>query len=688
MIYDGYVFVALKCYDYVINNMDNKIMRYFPFLAILNVCCLSPTQAMAQQLITTPILPTLQNFRDIAGISVSNGGTGFVNPTANNGVMRAGVFYRSNAPSYQNSSPSPPFSQNDLATMSRLGISKIIDLRTSGEILLAPDVTLTGASYININILGVPNKPIKPENSAPLAAVVSFYKSEYYVPFVTSPVMRSGFHDVLSDLAQSSGASLFHCKSGKDRTGWTAVLLQSIAGVPLEIIKQDYVATNSYLAATIDTAKSLETNPAFYPSLEARTGVLPEYLQFSLDQVTSSYGTMYNYLTQGLGLTQTDIYVLRAKMVKYLTLPGQAGLTGNAAAGAALLNALQDSPLSGRDTKYNYYLQSAIGSSALGGPAGNGLGGVEEQIGGQVHADVVSYLLRHSQWLDTAIVPYTNNQNLNSGQNQLWLTGYGGNFTTKACNDAAKASEHNVGSLVGVTHRINQQALINTGIGYDWGSINSAGANGTVNTLLAMLGGRYGFTTTETGPFIAGRVDAGWVNYNSERFLSAGLGSANGRSSGIVYDGLAGFGNIIQLTSFTITPQAGFRMTGVSLGSFNETGSELALNVKDNKKLLSSILVSLDINLNPKQLKTWIISPTATLGYEQILNNPQAASIGTLYDLTIGQNSAYNSGNLMKAGLGVMAKSGAFTSKLDGNIIGSSANSLGFNGRITFGYSL
>jgi hypothetical protein len=39
------------------------------------------------------------------------------------------------------------------------------------------------------------------------------------------------------------------------------------------------------------------------------------------------------YLTQGLGLTQADINVLRAKMVDYLTLPGQSGFVGNAAAG-------------------------------------------------------------------------------------------------------------------------------------------------------------------------------------------------------------------------------------------------------------------------------------------------------------------------------------------------------------------
>ena len=53
---------------------------------------------------------------------------------------------------------------------------------------------------------------------------------------------------------------------------------------------------------------------------------------------------------QDLGLTQADIYVLRAKMVYYQSLPGQSGFRANAANGAVVLAALQNSPLSGAYT--------------------------------------------------------------------------------------------------------------------------------------------------------------------------------------------------------------------------------------------------------------------------------------------------------------------------------------------------
>jgi protein-tyrosine phosphatase len=103
-------------------------------------------------------------------------------------------------------------------------------------------------------------------------------------------------------------------------------------------------------------------------------GVEPGFLQTALDQAIASYGSMNAYLSEGLGLSQSDVYVPRAKMVDFLTLSGQSGFVGSAAAGAAFLNALQNSPLSGHYTAYNYYLQSAVDAGTLWG--------VEAQVGG------------------------------------------------------------------------------------------------------------------------------------------------------------------------------------------------------------------------------------------------------------------------------------------------------------------
>jgi hypothetical protein len=146
-------------------------------------------------------------------------------------------------------------------------------------------------------------------------------------------------------------------------------------------------------------------------------GVDLSYLQAGLDQLaTNGYASVYAYLIQSLGLTLADIYVLRAKMVYFSSLPGQGSFVGNAASGAAFLNALQNSPLSGRYTSYNYYLQSAIDAGTLGG--------VQNQIGGQVRTDTASYLSRLAFWVDSAITPYVKGSDLGVGQSRVWLAGW------------------------------------------------------------------------------------------------------------------------------------------------------------------------------------------------------------------------------------------------------------------------
>ncbi len=284
------------------------------------VFCLSFTPASAQQAISTPILASDANFRDLAGISASNGGTGFVNTTSNNGVMRTGVFYRSQALSI--------LSIADKETLSTLHIGLDIDLRTPSEIAgppsffepnAGPDWVPNGADYLQKNIYGTDDPPSTASvNSSETA--VAFMKSTYQ-NFVTDPIQRERFHDVLIALAYETDAALFHCSGGKDRTGWTAMLLQSIAGVSPTTIMNDYLASNSYMAA--ENNQQLALVPVDdRATLAVMLGVQSEFLQAGLDKVTASYGSLDAYLTQGLGLSQEDIYVLRNKMVYYNNLPG------------------------------------------------------------------------------------------------------------------------------------------------------------------------------------------------------------------------------------------------------------------------------------------------------------------------------------------------------------------------------
>ena len=207
------------------------------------------------------------------------------------------------------------------------------------------------------------------------------------------------------------------------------------------------------------------------------------------------------------------------------------------------------------------------------------------------------------------------------------------------------------------------------GIGYNSGTVESAGASANVNTGVLTMGGRYGIAALEAGPYVLARGDAGWVEYQSARPLGNGLGTAHGGTSGAIYSGLAGAGYVMRMAPFTVTAQSGFRVTGVALGSFNESGSELALAVNGINNSSPSALASLDLTLDQRQSGDWTIMPSLTLTYERMLGDPQSESTGTFYGYTVIQYSAYDSPDLIKAGLSITARHDAFIIEAKGNAV-------------------
>ena len=279
------------------------------------------------------------------------------------------------------------------------------------------------------------------------------------------------------------------------------------------------------------------------------------------------------------------------------------------------------------------------------------LGGVQTRAGGQVHADAAAFLIRQPQRIDAAIKPFTVGRDLQEGQTRVWMAGIGGMFGTDGHDGIADSKEYSAGSLLGATHRIGSRASVSVGLGYNWGSVKSSDATATTNTVLATLGGRYGFSALESGLFVEGRADAGWVDYRSGRDLGGGLGNASGDNNGAVYSGQARLGDVISMAPFTIIPQVGVRVTGLSLRGFDESGSDLALNVHSIDKTFTSLLAELDVSLDSQRLGAWTVTPAVTIGYERILNSPQIESTGALYGFSVSQKSAYDSRDLMTAGL-------------------------------------
>ncbi|MGF6595029.1 tyrosine-protein phosphatase [Pseudomonas sp. 2835] len=616
---------------------------YQRLLCSLSVLSLSIAAAQAASPLAegapldTPRLARIDNFRDIAG-------TTHAYSTAHDGTMRSGVFYRSNA-----LTPSAA----DLATLNGLGIQAIYDLRTPDEIAATPDTLIEGARYRNIDIIGnnTSGADITRVSFTSAADAITMMQ-ETNRAFVNDAGMRGQFTTLFNELAAGEGAALFHCTAGKDRTGWTAAVLLSIAGVDSATIMDNYLATNDYTAARV--AATLAHMPpsmaAIYAPLLA---VDPSYLQAGLDQVSAQYGSMDNYLKEGLGLSQETLYVLRAKMVSYNSLPGQVGLLGNAAAGAQLLQQLQDSSLSGTYSAYNYYLQSAIDAGDLAG--------VESRVGGQVHADAASYLLRQGALLDRAAAPYSRGTELKVGQYRLWSTALAGYLGTDGSSHAASSNEHSQGLMIGLTQRFSEQFSGHAGFGYSRGNVGGAGGEADTDLTFFTAGARYAPAGLERGLFVDADLSAGWLDYASKRELGAGLGTAKGDSHGTLSGASLALGYRAPVSGITLEPSLGLRISHLDLSGFNEKGSELALEVDGIQQTRRSAFANLDVALGAIDLGGWHLVPGVQVGYEHVLGDHQVDSQGHLLGLDIEQRAAFDNRDQFTAGVNLMASLGALS---------------------------
>ena len=606
-------------------------------LCSLSLLALAISAAHAAEALDTPRLAGMDNFRDIAGTTSAY-------TTTHDGTMRAGVFYRANA-----LTPTAA----DLSVLNGLGISDVYDLRTPSEIASTPDTLPDGASYTNIDIIGSTTSGSNITNIAFSSAdQARAMMQETNRAFVSDAGMRGQFAVLFNELAAADGAALFHCTAGKDRTGWTAAVLLSIAGVDEATIMSNYLATNDYTAARV--AATLAAMPASMAAIYAPLlGVEASYLQAGLDEVTAEYGSMDNYLKQGLGLSQETLYVLRGKMVRYGALPGEAGLLGNAAAGAQLLRELQDTSLSGTYSAYNYYLQSAIDAGSLGG--------VESTVGGQVHADAASYLLRQGTLIERAASPFADGSGLKVGQARLWSTALAGYLGTDGSAHASSSNEHSQGLMVGVTQRFSEQLSGHAGFGYNRGNVGAAGGEADTDLTFLSLGARFARGSLERGVFIDADVSAGWLDYSSKRELGGGLGTAKGDSHGTLAGASLALGYRLPSDSVVLEPSLGVRVSRVDLNGFTEKGSELALQVDDLKATRRSAVANLKASFTGIPVGSWQLVPGIEVGYEHALGDHQVDSQGHLLGLDINQRAAFDNRDQFVGGVNLMANLGALS---------------------------
>ncbi|KAF7182147.1 hypothetical protein CNMCM7691_001535 [Aspergillus felis] len=205
--------------------------------------------------------------------------------------------------------------------VSELALSGIFDLRSHRERLLFPPPQL----HEQIKLSWQPQIGTPPpvnlsdftaNNGNDAYRDMYLYILESHVPSLKG--LLTYIRDELN--AGSAGekkAILFHCHSGKDRTGVASALLLSLAGVPNELIAQEYALTRvgiepekEYLLRSLQQAWP-ECAPGA-AGFKEFASVKASYMMAFLEAVQEKYGGMEKFVVDVICMSKADVEAVRA----------------------------------------------------------------------------------------------------------------------------------------------------------------------------------------------------------------------------------------------------------------------------------------------------------------------------------------------------------------------------------------
>jgi protein-tyrosine phosphatase len=290
------------------------VARILPLSALLFFCAvIFPTAAVAQNVLapgTSMGIASVPNLRDAGGYT-----------TADGSIVRRGIAYRSNQLN--------PISPDDMKKIAALGLENDFDLRTAEERETKPDELPAGVKNVWLNVLadakGVSPAEVDKMITDPKLAnaqlgdgKASAAMEKTYREFITLPSANAAFRKLFVDLGEKDQLpALYHCTTGKDRTGWASAALLTLLGVPEDKVYEDYLKSNEYILPAYKNLIDRFVASGGQPSIpQDLLSVKAAYLQASFDQVKTQYGSIENYFDKGLGIDQTGQQKLRDQFLQ------------------------------------------------------------------------------------------------------------------------------------------------------------------------------------------------------------------------------------------------------------------------------------------------------------------------------------------------------------------------------------
>ncbi|MFG3049981.1 tyrosine-protein phosphatase [Kitasatospora sp. NPDC048239] len=230
----------------------------------------------------------LHNFRDLGGYRGVDGRT-----------VQWGLLYRSDSLA--------KLAGSDGERLRSLGIRTVIDLRYPWEIAAKGRIPELGLDYHNLSI------EHRPYDQAEIDPDVDPWR---YLADRFAEVAEDGVEEIRRVLDLIAGAEeplVFHCASGKDRTGLIAALVLSLLGVHEDEIAADFALTE------LATPRLIADWHAANPGRTLRWpgfGRAPEaVIRLTLADLAAAHGSVRGYAADRLGVDDALVDALRGRLL-------------------------------------------------------------------------------------------------------------------------------------------------------------------------------------------------------------------------------------------------------------------------------------------------------------------------------------------------------------------------------------
>ena len=211
-------------------------------------------------------------------------------------------------------------SKTDQAYLQNLGIKKIVDFRSEQEKAEDPNIIPTGISYVEmpISVDGAMRSKIEAVLKGETDREVQSFLIDANKEFVTN--YADVYENFLRGLIDEDAPTLFHCTAGKDRAGFAAAITLIALGVSKEDVINDYMKTNAFTQESIEEILGQIELMSLYQSdveiLRPLLGVEQIYIETAFRTAEEKYGSLENFIRDGLNISDEDIQKLRNKFLE------------------------------------------------------------------------------------------------------------------------------------------------------------------------------------------------------------------------------------------------------------------------------------------------------------------------------------------------------------------------------------